>query len=123
MNRTDITIPAIATDRQKVAIEDLLNKIEDLDFLSRPESYEFKEIEVTDNTSEYRTRPTLCLVTEVGRKSDEGTLAAVFARTRRQIFIGPDGGISTLVATKRGQKSYRIIKGRKALYRSTDLYR
>lgn len=34
------------------------------------------------------------ILTEVGRKSDEGTMAAIFCRTRRQIFVGRKGGLT-----------------------------
>ena len=35
----------------------------------------------------------LSVVTEVGLIDDEGTMAEVFARTRRHIIVGPNGGM------------------------------
>lgn len=34
------------------------------------------------------------ILTEVGRVSDEGTMAAIFCRTRRHIFVGRKGGLT-----------------------------
>ena len=40
------------------------------------------------------------LTTKVGRKTDEGTMAAVFCRRSRLIKIGPKGGVQSLIGRK-----------------------
>lgn len=46
----------------------------------------------------------ISLIVEVGQKGDEGTMAEVFARDRRHIFIGPRGGMR-LVNAKNKRKA------------------
>lgn len=72
------------------------------------DSYEIKEWTVDEN--EYFV--SLCF--EVGLKGDEGTMAALIARDRCQLFIGKRGGISYPVSkngkhyTKRFTSLYAV---------------
>lgn len=58
------------------------------DSLDRPEQYEFKKLTTTTLDG-----GTVQVFTEVGRKGDEGTMAAIFARTRRIFLISSHGGL------------------------------
>lgn len=96
------------TRAQKVEIRRLIRYVRSSDFLlsCAPGDYEFKRIEVTKNPEHNHA----FLLTEVGLKGDEGTLASVFARTTRHYMIGPRGGL-------RGyDKDRGWIRGRKAQY-------
>ena len=64
-------------------------------FFGRPEVYEFKVWEVEDCGS------FVSLVLETGMKEDEGTMAAIFCRDRAHLFVGPGGGITYPMYTKR----------------------
>ena len=61
--------------------------------------YEYKQFEVTE--SDYPGSKLVFLHTVVGRKNDEGTYAAVFARRTRLIAIGPRGGLHLLNAKRK----------------------
>lgn len=63
--------------------------------------YEFKEfkVEMLEGTD------IVCVCSIVGLKDDEGTMAACFARTYRQIFIGKRGGVMTYTNTKKNGKA------------------
>ena len=95
------------TKSQKRMIRHLIRYVRDSDFNPvDPSGYEFKRIEVT-KPEEHRH---VFLLTEVGLKGDEGTLASVFARTTRHYMIGPRGGL-------RGYEDKKgWIKGRKAQF-------
>lgn len=56
-----------------------------------PEKYEYKRFEV--KLLEWGA---VQILSEVGSKTDEGTMAAILCRTRRQIFIGRKGGLKLL---------------------------
>jgi hypothetical protein len=58
--------------------------------------YEFKRWEVTESP-DYGL---VFLISDVGMKGDEGTLAEVFARSHRHIVIGPRGGVESLAGKK-----------------------
>lgn len=78
------------TKSQKRKIRHLIRYVRSSDFPScAPGDYEFKRIEVT-KPEDHRH---VFLLTEVGLKGDEGTLASVFARTTRHYMIGPRGGL------------------------------
>lgn len=66
------------------------------------------------------------VISEVGRKSDEGTMAEVFGRTRRHIFIGKRGGMELVNAARFVEKDGEIsrvfaanVKGRRAAWAPT----
>jgi hypothetical protein len=54
----------------------------------------------------------IVLAVETGSKTDEGTAAAIFCRTRYLIVIGPRGGI-TVHDNSHGSKG-KVVKGRLA---------
>ncbi len=56
----------------------------------------------------------LSLVAEIGRVNDEGTAAALFARDRRHIWIGPRGGLELANA-----KNKRRARGKHVVYELT----
>ena len=77
------------TKAQEKAIARIRKMAENtLFFGTNKDDYEFKEWEVSEN--EYFVN----VVLEVGRKGDEGTMAAIFARDRAQLFVGKRGGIT-----------------------------
>lgn len=61
--------------------------------IGRGHEYEFKAWKVTESTSSSKL---VFVLSVVGRKGDEGSMAAFFGRTRRHISIGPRGGITLL---------------------------
>lgn len=78
-------------------------------------AYEYKQFEVKPVH-----RQVVCLITEVGRKNDEGTAAQLFGRTRRQIFIGPRGGCKLVNAVSDNGKLLRTYPtGRAVTYART----
>lgn len=60
--------------------------------------YELKSFEVTEHTHFVG----VCAI--VGLKDDEGTAAAVLARTNRNIAIGPRGAVELLNAKKKSAR-------------------
>lgn len=50
------------------------------------------------------------LVSTVGRKNDEGTMAEVFARTHRHIAIGTRGGVKLLNPGNYDAKQHKMIR-------------
>lgn len=89
------------TRQQERMLERIKRKCEDSLFFGGPEKYEFKQWEVKD----YRSF--VSLVFETGRKGDEGTMAAIFARDRAHLFIGPRGGVTYPVSRKLKNGEYR----------------
>jgi len=83
------------TQAQEKALEWLKREIMKHDSHNNPERCEFKKWEVT--LTDYGK---VYLVSEVGGKDDEGTMAAVFARSYRLIWIGPRGGLKLVNAAK-----------------------
>lgn len=53
------------------------------------------------------------LVVEVGLKGDEGTMASVFARTRRHIAIGRNGGVKLLNPKRKAEAQgwFNVLHG------------
>jgi len=74
------------TRQQEAALNRIKLKCQSTLFFS--ENYEFKKWEVKDYQS------FVSLVFETGMKGDEGTMAAIFARDRAHLFIGPRGGVT-----------------------------
>jgi len=88
------------TKAQERMVERLIHAIRVSDYADNPD-YEFKEIEVSQfdfDTLPTSYHPLVFLYTVVGRKNDEGTMAEAFARSRRNICIGPRGGLRLLNA-------------------------
>ncbi len=59
------------------------------DSMGYPKKHEYKQFEV-----KLLDWGSVSILTEVGSKTDEGTMAAIFCRTRRHIFIGRKGGLT-----------------------------
>ena len=76
------------TKYQEKAIERIKRYIEEHDL--RGDEYEFKEFTVEE--TDYGT---VIVYSVTGLKNDEGTMAAVFCRRRRLIFIGVRGGLTS----------------------------
>ncbi len=88
-----------------------------------PETHEYKQFDV--KLLEWGA---VQILSEVGSKTDEGTAAAIFCRTRRQVFVGRKGGLqlcnpARFVKDEEGnikripKRGY--IKGPKALWVAT----
>jgi len=77
------------TPSQKKAVEWFKREFFDYNSHVTKEDYEYKEWEVQDH--DYGM---VSIVAEVGMKNDEGTMAAVFCRARKHVFIGKKGGFS-----------------------------
>ena len=86
------------TAAQSKAIERIKAAVADRNSYGDPANYEFKKVEVKD-----LDWGAVSMVTEFGRKGDEGTYAALICRDYRHFFIGPKGGI-TMVSAKDGKK-------------------
>ena len=76
-------------------------------YCSHPEkaedSHEYKEYKI----SKFKNSPLVFLLTVVGMKKDEGTLASVIARTSRHIVIGKRGGTTLMNAkNKKENRGY-----------------
>lgn len=81
--RTDKMSPA-----QEEMIEFAKKQILVNDSNGYPEAHEYKQFDV-----KLLNWGKVQILTEVGSKTDEGTMAQIFCRTRRQIFIGRKGGL------------------------------
>ncbi len=71
------------------------------------DNYEIKTFEVTEtHFSSYRgkEKTLVFIIVETGMKGDEGTMAAVFARTRRHLLIKERGGVELLNAKVKSKK-------------------
>ena len=68
----------------------------------RPENYEFKQIVVQPSSGS-----SINVHTVVGRKGDEGTMAEIFARTRRMFLISDHGGLYNFIKGASG-KSIKV---------------
>lgn len=84
------------TKAQEIAIERIRKAAENMHGKKYADEYEFKKWEIIEN--EYF----VSLVLEVGRKNDEGTMAAVLCRDHIHLFIGKRGGI-TYPVSKNGK--------------------
>lgn len=76
------------TRAQEIAVQKIRKYIEENDMHKNDPDYEFKEFKVKE--TDYGT---VVVYSVTGRKNDDGTMAAVFCRNRRQIFIGKRGGL------------------------------
>jgi hypothetical protein len=75
------------TPAQQKAIDQLRALIVEHHSCGNPDKYEFKQFEIRDHGS------FVSLVTEYGRKSDEGTYASLICRDHRHFFIRKRGKI------------------------------
>lgn len=108
------------TTAQKRVVEEIRHAVLHNDGYG--DNYEYKRfnVELTDFGK-------VQVLTEVGRIGDEGTMAEVFARTRRQIFIGKRGGLTLCNPAKFIEENgktkivalERWVKGYKALSHPT----
>jgi hypothetical protein len=70
-------------------------------------NYESKKYEVKEEIiGTYKPTPYVIILSEIGRKNDEHTYAAIFCRDRRHLMIGPNGGIRLL-----NEKNYKKVEG------------
>lgn len=83
-SRTDKMSPA-----QEKMVAFAKKQILENDSNGYPETHEYKRFEV-----ELLEWGSVSILSEVGSKTDEGTMAAIFCRTRRHIFIGRRGGLT-----------------------------
>jgi hypothetical protein len=88
------------TKQQARVVEQIKRWVKERDLYSDEEHYEIKKLEVEE--TEEGTVRFYCIT---GRKEDEGTLAAVFCRKRRHIFIGKRGGMRCFKWDEKKNKS------------------
>lgn len=74
--------------------------------------YEYKRFDVRDVEPGGHY---VFVVSEVGLKGDEGTLASIYCRTHRHISIGPRGGLTLLNAKHKSKR-----QGRRVLWALTE---
>lgn len=94
------------TTKQQQAIERIKAKVREHDFKLHNDP-EIKTFEVTEGET-YRGWSLVFVTVEVGNKGDEGTMAALLARERRQIMIGKNGGM-TLINGKKKVHGNRVF--------------
>ena len=93
------------TKYQEKAIERIKRYIEEHDLHGNDERYEIKEFSVEE--TDYGT---VIVYSVTGLKDDEGTMAAIFCRRRRLIFIGVRGGLRSQKWDPK-KKKYIDLKG------------
>ena len=110
-----------ATKAQLAQVEWLREQVLLHDGYGYSAEHEYKSFEVEERGFEgyHGYKPFVTVSTEVGRKGDEGTMAEIFARTRRLISIGPRGGMH-LLNTKGATGRSGQATGVAVLYRVTD---
>ena len=78
------------------------------------EGYEYKTFEVKASEVGEIGHKVVYLYTQVGSKTDEHTLGAIFCRTTRHIAIGPEGKCRLLNAARLNAKKEKVsIKSKK----------
>ena len=90
------------TKQQEIMVERIKRYIEKHDLFNNDPRYEFKEFTVEE--TDYGT----VLFIQTGLKNDEGTMAAIFCRTIRQIFIGKRGGLEKPKMDDKKKKSIQL---------------
>ncbi len=78
------------TKYQEKAVERIKRHIEEHDLHRNDERYEIKKFSVEE--TDYGK---VIVYSVTGLKDDEGTMAAIFCRRRRLIFIGVRGGLTS----------------------------
>ena len=94
---------------QEKVLDFLVNQIVYSDFLKDPNKYEIKELMMEPLGDTKTTKRILHVHVVTGMKGDEGTMAAVFARDKRHLFLYPRGRVSAY-----GEGS-KMIEGFEAL--------
>jgi len=94
------------TKQQARTIRAIIDALPEFDFYGRPDQYEIKSLRlsITDrDTFDDIDRDVLgshrfpvYLVTETGMVDDEGTMAELYCRKYRHLYIGPRGGIRNM---------------------------
>jgi len=119
MKASELKLPATPTlprgdfevgKAQSRAIERAMQQAWEYDSLHNPDKHEFKEFELYP----LGAGKTIVIRSVVGMKDDENTAASIFCRYRRQLFVGPQGKLSTY--GKGGKK----LTGIKALIYGAD---
>lgn len=98
-------------ERQERALTWLRSAIMNHDGRANDPDYEYKRFEVTEHPECH----CVSLVTVVGLKGDEGTMAQIFARTHRHIWIGKRGGLKLLNAKHKSR-----AQGNRVVWELTD---
>lgn len=91
------------TKQQEVMVEKIKRYIEKHDLFNNDPKYEFKEFTVEE--TDYGI---VIVYSVTGLKNDEGTMAAIFCRTIRQIFIGKRGGLRSQRWDGKKKKSIQL---------------
>lgn len=90
--------------KQQQAIEDFKKEAFRRHCNGKPDTHEFKCIEVKELEGGI-----VSLIVEIGRKGDEGTAASLFARDRYHVFIWDRGGLRALTKTGKWVKGWRKV--------------
>lgn len=91
------------TKQQEIMIEKIKRYIEKYDLFNNDSKYEFKEFTVEE--TDYGT---VHVYSVAGLKNDEGTMAEIFCRTIRHIFIGKRGGLRCYKWDDKRKKSIQL---------------
>lgn len=88
------------TKQQELTVQKIKKYIEENDLFKNNSDYEFKEFSVTE--TDYKT---VIIYSITGMKNDDGTMAAIFCRNTRHIFIGERGGLRCSMWDSKKKKS------------------
>ncbi len=108
-------------DRQRETVEWLRKQILLHDSHGDVDCCEYKKFTVNTEWSSF-----VAVSTVVGRKGDSGTMASVYARTRRNIAVGPRGGLQLLNTARYDRKTQKMVHtkthatGRSVVWALTD---
>jgi len=91
------------TKQQEAMVERIKRYIEEHDLHRNDERYEIKEFSVEE--TDYGT---VIVYSVAGLKNDEGTMAAIFCRNIRHIFIGKRGGLKSSKWDSEKKKSINL---------------
>ena len=91
------------TRQQEIMVKKIKHYIEKHDLFNNDPKYEFKKFTVEE--TDYGT---VIVYSVTGLKDDEGTMATVFCRTRRHIFIGVRGGLRSQRWDTKKKKSINL---------------
>jgi hypothetical protein len=91
------------TKQQEIMVERIKRYIEKHDLFNNDPRYEFKEFSVEE--TDYGT---VIVYSVTGLKNDEGTMAAIFCRNKRHIFIGKRGGLKSSKWDSKKNKSINL---------------
>lgn len=91
------------TKQQEIMVEKIKRYIEKHDLFNNDPKYEFKEFTVEE--TDYGM---VIVYSVTGLKNDEGTMAAIFCRTIRHIFIGKRGGLRSQRWDVKKKKSIQL---------------